>query len=135
MEVLEDLVDKIQAGSTTESYCVLVLDEMKIKEYLVYNKHTGNLVGYVNLGNVENQLLLLEENKKVTNYVATHMLTFMIRGISTSLNYPLAHFATTKFICRAAVSHCVGSGTQPGKDRTESCRDHSRWCITESKIL
>ena len=67
---------------------------MKIKEDLVYNKNTGKLIGYVNLGNVEQQLLLMEQNKKVTDYVATHMLAFMVRGLRTGLNYPLAHFTT-----------------------------------------
>ena len=93
IEVLEDLQEKVEHHQ--EDYCVLIMDEMKIKEDLVYNKHTGQIVGYVNLGNVQQQLTMLEQNKKATDYIATHMLAFMVRGISTRLNYPIAHFTTT----------------------------------------
>ena len=39
---------------------VLTLDEMKVREDLVYNKHTSQIVGYVNLGSTKDQLLALE---------------------------------------------------------------------------
>ena len=74
---------------------VLVFDEMKIKEDLVYNKHTSQIMGYVNLGNTEQQLRSLEEDdQSIANNVATHMLQFMVRGLSQRLEYPVAHFAT-----------------------------------------
>ena len=44
---------------TLEEYqkCVgLVLDEMHVKEELVFSKHTGNLIGFVNLGSVNDLL-------------------------------------------------------------------------------
>ena len=42
LEVLEDFASKIKEG---DSRCVaLVLDEMKIKEDLVYNKHTSHIM-------------------------------------------------------------------------------------------
>ena len=33
-----------------------VFDEVKIKEDLVYDKHSGEVVGFVNVGDVNNQL-------------------------------------------------------------------------------
>lgn len=44
--------------------CVcLVFDGMKIKEDLVYDKHTGQLIGFTNnLGDVNDQLLQLEQH-------------------------------------------------------------------------
>lgn len=94
LEVLEDFASKIKEG---DSRCVaLVLDEMKIKEDLVYNKHTSHIMGYVNLGSTEQQLLSLEEDdQNIVNHVATHMLQFMVRGLSQRLEYPVAHFATS----------------------------------------
>ena len=43
---------KLGEGSTSdrEKCFVMVMDEMYIKEDLVYNKHTGALVGFANLG-------------------------------------------------------------------------------------
>jgi len=35
----------------------LLLNEMYIREDLVYNKHTGQLIGFVNLGDINNHLL------------------------------------------------------------------------------
>ena len=91
--MLEDLASKIQES---DPKCVaLVLDEMKIKEDLVYDKHSANIIGYVNLGNTEQQLLSLEQEDKVgVSQVATHMLQFMVHGICMNLDYPVAHFAT-----------------------------------------
>ena len=93
-DALEDLASKIDKD---DSRCVaLLLDEMKIKEDLVFNKHSGHIMGYVNLGNVEQQLLLLEkEDQSLTDHVATHVLQFMVRGLSQRLEYPVAHFATS----------------------------------------
>ena len=62
----------------------------------MYNKHTGQIIGYVNLRSIEQQLLLLEtEDRGGPGLVATHMLQFMVQGLCTKLNYPVAHFATS----------------------------------------
>ena len=38
----------------------IVLDEMHVREDLVYDKHSGQLIGFVDLGEVNNQLLAFE---------------------------------------------------------------------------
>ena len=71
---------------------------MRIKEDLVYNKHTGEVIGFVNLGDVNNQLSALESacnsDKQQHPEVATHMLAIMVRGLVTRLKFPYAHFFT-----------------------------------------
>ena len=65
-------------------YMVLTFDEMKVKEGLVYNKHTGQVVGFTHLGDVNEDLKKLEERVNGTTekpIMATHMLSFMIRGM------------------------------------------------------
>ena len=64
-------------------HVVLLLDEMKIKESLVYDKNECKIVGFVNIGEVNNQLAKFE--KKASNdtepssgEVATHILTVMV---------------------------------------------------------
>ena len=41
-------------------YVVLVMDEMHIKECLIFNKHTGALVGFTNLGEINEHLRKFE---------------------------------------------------------------------------
>ena len=37
----------------------------------------------------------METDGNIQNHIATHMLAFMVRGLTTKLDYPLAHYATT----------------------------------------
>ena len=39
-----------------QKYVAVVFDEVKIKEDLVYNKHTSEIIGFLDLGDVNNQL-------------------------------------------------------------------------------
>ena len=76
---------------------------MKIQEDLVYYDKTGcHLYGLVNLGDINNQLQELEQhagNDKPYTRFATHMLTLMIRGISTKLEFSYASFPTQGMVC------------------------------------
>ena len=49
-EIIAELTRTVENFSEQEKYCVLLMDEMKILEDLVWDKHTGDLIGYVNLG-------------------------------------------------------------------------------------
>ena len=80
-----------------QKHMVVVFDEMRIKEDLVYEKHSGQVVGFVNLGVVNNQLSELERAYKSEQQrpeIATHMLVLMVRGLMTKINFPYAHFPT-----------------------------------------
>jgi len=72
------------------------MDEMHIKEELLYNKHNGCLIGFVKLGNVNNQLTEYEAalSQTTTDHpLASSMLVIMVRGLFQKLNYPYAQFA------------------------------------------
>ncbi len=77
---------------------ILVFDEMKIQEDLVYDKTGEILHGFVNLGEVNDQLELLEKRANNTstplNNIATYMLTLMARGIFFKMEFPYASFPT-----------------------------------------
>lgn len=81
-----------------QKYAVVVFDEVKIKEDLVYNKHTCEIVGFVDLGSVNNKLSSLAELASLDDFdpesVATHMLVFMFRGLFIRLEFPYAQYAT-----------------------------------------
>lgn len=84
---------------------VLVLDEMKISEDLVFDKSGCKLLGFVNLGSVNEQLQALEQNADSTSTktgLATHMLTLMIRGIFIKMEFPYVSFPT-QGICYQAI--------------------------------
>lgn len=72
---------------------------MYIREGLVYSKHNGKLVGFVNLGEVNDHLLEFErsiEDSGREKELAKTMMTFMVRGIFTSLRFPYAQFPCNK---------------------------------------
>ena len=66
---------------------------MKVKENLVYDKHTGSVVGFIHLGDI---LALERECRDDQEHapVATHLLVQMVRGIFFKLEFPFAHFGT-----------------------------------------
>ena len=86
---------KLEEGSTSdrEKCVVMVMDEMYIKEDLVYNKHTGALVGFANLGDTNEHLVKFQQTIEASNSddrqpLAKTMLVFMVRGLLSSLQYP-----------------------------------------------
>lgn len=50
----------LEALPECRRFCSLVVDEMKVKENLVYDKYTGEIVGFISLGDINDQLLELE---------------------------------------------------------------------------
>ena len=91
---------------------VLIMDEMHIREDLVYDKHTGiyvriskqpivynilslgGVVGFVNIGDNNH---LVEYEKTVTEdegkeEIAKSMMVIMVRGLFSKLKFPYAQF-------------------------------------------
>ena len=99
-EVDAQLVKEASISEEKDRYCVLCWDEVKIKENLVFDKHTCELIGFTDLGSINNHLDRVQEqcqsNQSSPSHknVATHMLLFMVRGMFTHLEFPYAHFAT-----------------------------------------
>ena len=90
-------LDKIEEW---QKYVCLTYDEMKIKEGLIYNKYTDQLVGFVALDDVSDHLLEFErqcqsDGSAQKPELASHMLVLLVRGIFTGLKFPLAQFPTT----------------------------------------
>lgn len=59
-EVDQQLVDAADLSVERNTYVALVMDEVHVREDLVYDKYTGKLVGFVNLGDMNNHLLAFE---------------------------------------------------------------------------
>jgi len=90
----------IKAGNFTnchehEKYVIIIMDEMHIKEDLIYNKHNGELIGFVNLGETNSHLLNFKRQMQDTNKIkplANSMVVFYVRGLFTSFHFPYAQF-------------------------------------------
>ena len=102
-ETDEQLMKAAHFGSCPvwQKLVFLLLDEMYIREDLVYNKHSGKLVGFVNLGDLNNHLLEFErslqgERESDTPVLAKTMMSFMVKGVFTALRYPYAHFPSER---------------------------------------
>ena len=86
-------------------YVTLAPDEMKIREDLVFNKSTGEIIGFVNYGkNFDDRFGELREQCKkraelTEKSVATHMLALMVRGIFFKMDIRIVKFPTTGLIC------------------------------------
>ena len=93
-------VAKMDTLEDYQKYVALIFDEMKIKEGIVYDKHECKVMGFVDVGSVNNTLRLFEQSltdgdDEGTNpIVAKHMLVFMVRGIFTKLQFPYVQYPT-----------------------------------------
>ena len=88
---MKDLAEKTKGFSDPERYVSIIIDEMKIQEDLVWNKSTGELIGYLDLGDDDiNQGILQDEQK-----LASHIMVFMLKSIMNPLSYSFATFATS----------------------------------------
>ena len=78
------------------------MDEMYVKKSLVYDKHTGKMIGFTDLGDVNNCLISLEQalSSEVEQdpTLAHSMMVFMVRGIFTSFQYIYAQFPCSTLI-------------------------------------
>ena len=81
-----------------KTHVAVVFDEVKVKEGIVYDKHSCRVLGFVDMGDINNQLLGFERSLEGTNdlqeTVAKQMLVFMVRGIFASVDFPYAQYTT-----------------------------------------
>ena len=90
-EIISELRNKTKDFSENEKYVTLLMDEMKIQENLVWDKHTGELIGYVDLGDIHTNYATLSK----VDQIASNVLVFLIRSIVNPFKFTLANFATT----------------------------------------
>jgi hypothetical protein len=70
---------------------------MYIKEGLVYNKITGELTGFCNIGCINQHLISLKKQFKdepiqKMNNLASTMMVFIVRGLFNNFTFPYASF-------------------------------------------
>ena len=90
-EVIDVLKEETNRYFDVQRYVVLLFDEMKIMANLVFDKHTGELIGFTDLGDPDLNFGVLDR----PDTIATHAFAFLVRGVCIELKFCLAHFATT----------------------------------------
>ena len=67
---------------------------MKVKEDIVYDKLTGSINGFCNLGAINDELIQFECKTDPHPPIAKQSLVVMIHGQFFKFDFPLAHFST-----------------------------------------
>ena len=104
-QVIDELKTLTNNYFDVERYLALMFDEMKIQSNLVIDKVNGELIGFTDLGDPNLNFGTLTK----TDDIASHALTFLIRGISTNLKFSLAYFATKKGNRLSNITTILGS--------------------------
>ena len=70
------------------------MDEMHIKEGLVFDKHSGELIGFTSLGEMNDHIANLEKAGRTQTLepLAKSMLVLMVRGLLSGFKFPYAQF-------------------------------------------
>ena len=82
-ENIDDLRGKTSNYSDLQRYVAIVMDEMKIQSNLVFDKYSGDLIGFIDLGD---PMTNFEEDT-----LANHALAFLVRGMCTDLKRVVAY--------------------------------------------
>ena len=90
-QLFADLKEKTKNFSPSERFIGIQFDEMKIQEDLVWDKYSGELIGFVDLGDINVNFATLPDQRTL----ASHVLVFLIRSIINPLSFSIATFATT----------------------------------------
>ena len=88
---------KVETCPQREKLVLLLLDEMHICEDIVYDKYSGEMIGFSNLGDINEHLLDFEQRMRSDKPAAQPssaktMMVFMVRGLFNSLQFPYVQF-------------------------------------------
>lgn len=91
-------IAKIDMPEEVKQHIVVVCDEVRVKDGIVYDKHSCQVIGFTNLGDINSHLLAFERSlgtDQLEPSVAKYMLVFMVRGLIIPLEFPYAQYPTT----------------------------------------
>lgn len=90
-EIISELLKKTENFSENEKLFVVLMDKMKVQENLVWDKHTGELIGSLDLGDINTNYATLQKSDEI----ATHILVFLLCSVINPFKFSLANFATS----------------------------------------
>ncbi len=88
-ENVQRLVDQTSQYFDIQRHVVIAFDEMKIQSKLVFDKHSNELIGFVDIGEEE-----LNVSSLGSTDLGTHAFVFFVGCAATNLKHALAYFLT-----------------------------------------
>ncbi len=106
--IIKDASKELKDEKDIKRYVSVVFDEMKIRDGLVYCSQTGRLLGFVDVGDIGNEIRNIADYMNTDHAdgdndmnheppLATHVIAFMVRGIFSNLKEVFAHYYATGF--------------------------------------
>ncbi|KAK3922593.1 Transposable element P transposase [Frankliniella fusca] len=100
--VLESVQERVRKfPEKHKKYHVLMMDEMYICQNLVFQKSSGQMIGYTSLDTIESEMKILEnlidatEPLESENTIASKVLVYMIKGVSNGIKEVVATYAVS----------------------------------------
>ena len=85
--VIDELVGLTKSYSNTQRYIVLLFDEMKIRSNLVFDKNTGQLIGFTDLGDSTINCAAFKKQGELASHGFFVTSAFFITGLTTNLKF------------------------------------------------
>ncbi|KAK3929356.1 Sensory rhodopsin I transducer [Frankliniella fusca] len=101
--VIKSVADRLKAFKEKhKKYHVLMADEIHISQNLVFQKSTGQMIGYTSLDDIESEVANLEKclddpNHEREEVLASKMLVYMIKGVSNGIKESIACFTVDSY--------------------------------------
>ena len=109
-KVIDELVKCTSLFKVAERFVCLAFDEIKIKEYLVFDKSNGDLVDFVELGDAE---LNYSSSFEKTQNLASYVIVFFVRALIKNFKFSFAFCLTTGMkTIRIYLGCCVAVGDE-----------------------
>ena len=105
-DIIKELVEdsKLASLKDFQKNVSILFDEMKIQANLVYKKSTGKIVGFTEMGSINEEMSEFQRHvdsenvdEKPDRKLAQYVNLFMVRGIFTNLCYPFGYHASVGF--------------------------------------
>ena len=124
--IVSELENTTRNFSRLEKFVVLSFDEMKIQDDLVWDKNIGELVGFLDLGDVDLNCATLPKVDKLASYVMVFLIksvmnplayTFATDGVTSSQIFPLfwKAVAILELTCKLKVIATVADGASQNR--------------------
>ena len=92
--VIAELKKTCDVLNDLEKLVVLSFDEVKIQSDLVLDKHSGRVIGFVDMGDEDINMATFDN----LDAMATHVLCFMLRSFLGNIKFSLGYFATDNIV-------------------------------------
>ena len=89
-ENIEELKEQASKFTGIQKYVAVIMDEMKIQDNLVFDKTSGELIGFIDLGDPLTTYANVDEDTPI----ASHALAFLVREFCTNLKHVVAYYFT-----------------------------------------